>query len=78
MDFVVARLDSVPEGAVIDFRYGPTPVVYMGWAVTGLSLAALLLWVVRPRWYGSVLERIRRLAMGSRARLARRSWSEEG
>ena len=65
MDFMLVRLDSVPDGARLVFTYGPTPLVYVSWAVSALALAALFVWVVRPRWYRAALRPMGRVRAGA-------------
>src|SRR2546429_5060099 len=48
MDFMLVRLDGVPAGAELVFRYGPTWRVRAWWALSLLTLAGLLGWGVRP------------------------------
>jgi len=78
MDFILARLDSVPPGARLVFSYGPTTGVYLAWAVSMISLVMMLMWVLRPPWLrrvwgpgAHVMVRLRDRAM-SRAR-----WNED-
>jgi hypothetical protein len=51
LDYMVSRLDSVPEGAVLVYRYGPTPRVISWWCLSALTLVALAAWLVRPALY---------------------------
>ncbi|TMD90744.1 MAG: hypothetical protein E6I73_06535 [Chloroflexi bacterium] len=48
MDFMLARLDSVPPGSNLVFTYGPTAFEETTWVVSLLTLAGLILWLVRP------------------------------
>jgi hypothetical protein len=67
LDFMLVRLDSVPPGAQLVFTYGPTLGVYGSWALSALSLAALMTWVVRPNLYRRlllVLARVRDRTLG--------------
>ncbi len=50
LDFLVARLDSVPAGSTLTFTYGPTLVGVAGSVVSALGLLLMVIWVVRPRW----------------------------
>jgi hypothetical protein len=51
MDFILARLNSVPPGAHLLFTYGPTTGVYLAWLLSALSLAAIVAWAIRPAWF---------------------------
>ncbi len=64
LDFMLVRLDSVADGSSLIFTYGPTSTVYAAWALTTLGLAALLLWIARPRLYRLALVPFRRLRFG--------------
>ena len=78
LDFVVAHLASVPLGAVLTFSYGPTASIYAAWALSTASFLALLLWVIRPRWYGVALRPLGSAIVGTgRRALGRAGWSEE-
>jgi hypothetical protein len=78
LDFIVARFDSVPPGAMLTFTYGPTAGVYAAWTLSAASLLALLIWVVRPSWFGAALRLVRRAIAGAGRRvLSRTGWSEE-
>jgi hypothetical protein len=70
-DFMLVRLDRVPEGARLVFSYGPGPAVWAGWVASALALVFLLAWTVAPAPFA---------ALGSRARapVARRlsAWRE--
>jgi hypothetical protein len=77
-DFILARLDSVPQGAQLVFSYGPTAGVYASWAVSALSLVVMLLWVIRPQWLRRFLGPGARLLPGMRDRAtARFGWNED-
>jgi hypothetical protein len=77
-DFILARLDSVPVGAQLVFSYGPSAGVYLSWAVSALSLVAMLIWMVRPRWWRRVWSPGARLLVGTRDRtMSRVGWSED-
>ncbi len=76
-DFILARLDSVPPGAQLVFTYGPTAGVYLSWAVSAISLVAMLVWVLRPRWWRRVLRPGASLLVGTRDRaMSRFGWNE--
>ncbi len=49
---MMVRLDSVPQGAQLLFTYGATPSVYGAWLLSAVGLLGLVLWVIRPRWFG--------------------------
>jgi hypothetical protein len=51
MDFMLVRLPSVPDGAVLVFRYGPTGEIYLWWALSILTLLVLVVWAATPRPY---------------------------
>jgi hypothetical protein len=78
MDFMLARLDSVPPGARLLFTYGPTTGVYLAWVLSALSLAGLVAWVIRPAWFGR-LAAVMALVLGvARLRVtARFRWHED-
>jgi hypothetical protein len=52
LDMMMVRLDSVPQGAQLLFSYAPTASVYGAWLLSAVSLLGLVLWVIRPRWFG--------------------------
>ena len=52
LDMMMVRLDSVPQGAQLLFTYGATPSVYGAWLLSAVGLLGLVLWVIRPRWFG--------------------------
>ena len=70
-DLVLVRLDSVPPGAQLVFTYGPTTGVYLSWGLSAISLALMLVWLVRPRWFRHGLNEVRGRAAG------RFRWGEE-
>jgi hypothetical protein len=71
MDFMLAKVGSVPPGSTLVFTFGPTIGVYVSWAIATATLGAMLTWLVRPRWF-------LRLNQGIRERVsARLGWSEE-
>jgi hypothetical protein len=69
MDFMLARIGSVPPGSTLVFTYGPTTTVYVSWAFASVTLAVMLIWLARPRWF-------RRLFAGGRV-AARFKWNED-
>jgi hypothetical protein len=69
MDFMLARIGSVPPGSTLVFTYGPTTAVYVSWALASVTLAAMLIWLARPRSF-------RRLSAGGRV-AARFKWNED-
>jgi hypothetical protein len=52
LDMMMVRLDSVPQGAQLLFSYGPTASTYGAWMLSAVGLLGLVLWVMRPRWFG--------------------------
>ena len=52
MDFMLVRLDSIPPGAQLVFRYGPTVRIHVYWTISALVALALLSWLFRPTLYG--------------------------
>jgi hypothetical protein len=48
MDFMLARLQSVPPGSSLVFTYRPTALEEASWGLSLLTLAGLIVWVVRP------------------------------
>jgi hypothetical protein len=53
VDFMLVRLDSVPAGSTLEFHFGPTPRIYLWWAVSLATLVLLAIWVATPapvRW----------------------------
>lgn len=78
MDFIVARLDSVPPGAQLMFSYGPTIGVYLAWVLSALSLAGLVAWVFRPAWFGRLVGVMALVLGAARLRVAERiRWRED-
>jgi hypothetical protein len=83
MDFMLARLDTVPAGSVLVFAYGPTFAEEALWGLSVLSLAALVAWVMRPGIFARgrrlLAGRWRQATGGLAARLASRTaqWSED-
>ena len=71
MDFMLAKVGSVPPGSTLVFTFGPTTGVYTSWALATVTLAAMLIWLVRPRWFRGVSEAVR-VRVG-----ARFGWNEE-
>ena len=69
MDFMLVKVGPVPPGSTLVFTYGPTIVAYVSWALAAVTLAAMLIWLIRPRWF-------RRLSVGDRV-AARFGWREE-
>jgi hypothetical protein len=65
LDYMLIRLDGVPAGARLVFKYGPTLREMAWWTVSGLDLLVLLVWVLRPGALGRVG---RRLVAGLRSR----------
>jgi 6-pyruvoyl-tetrahydropterin synthase related domain len=51
MDFMLARLDSVPAGSSLVFSYGPTIFEQLSWGVSVLCAIVLIGWLIRPRLY---------------------------
>ena len=77
-DFMLVRLDSIPPGAQLVFTYGPTNVVYLSWAFSSITMAALLLWLIWPRCLRRLTNPASRLLVGVRDRARARSrWSED-
>jgi len=64
MDFMLARLNSVPAGSSLVFTYGPTTLEQGSWWLSLVFLAALVGWVVRPAY----LARIRQWPRQARSR----------
>lgn len=78
MDFMLADLGSVPPGSRLVFTYGPTFPVYLSWALSALSLVAMLVWMMRPRWWRRVWGPGARWLIGTRDRATSRFvWSED-
>ncbi len=75
---MLVRLDSVPPGAQLEFTYGPTTAVLMSWALSAGSLLAMLVWLIRPRWFSRGWFAVRRglLRKGELAKV-RVGWSEK-
>jgi hypothetical protein len=48
MDFMLARLDSVPPRSTLVFTYGPTAFEQASWILSLATLAGLIVWLVRP------------------------------
>jgi hypothetical protein len=48
MDFMLVHLNSIPPGSRLVFTYAPTTRLEAWWALSGLALAGLLLWLIRP------------------------------
>jgi hypothetical protein len=48
MDFMLARLGSVPPGSSLVLTYGPTVFEQASWLVSLATLAGLIVWLVRP------------------------------
>jgi len=78
MDYMLVSFDSVPAGAQLVFRYGPTWRVVAAWATSLLALGLLLAWLVRPAIFQPVGKRVRRWWDGGRERVqARLRWDED-
>ena len=78
MDFMLADLGSVPPGSALVFTYGPTPAVYLSWAVSAVSFVAMLIWMLRPRWWRRVWGPGARWLVGTRGRATSRfGWNED-
>ena len=78
MDFMLADLGSVPPGSTLVFTYGPTIAVYLSWAISAISLLAMLVWLLRPLWWRRVWGPGARLLVGVRERARSRfGWSED-
>jgi hypothetical protein len=78
MDFMLADLGPVPPGSSLVFTYGPTFPVYLSWALSAISLVAMLTWMVWPRWWRRVGGRVARWLVGARDRATSRfAWSED-
>jgi hypothetical protein len=78
LDMMLVRLDSVPPGAQLVFSYGPTASVYGAWLLSGASLLGLVVWVIRPRWFGQLGSVAGRAWHRGRVRLASvLRWSED-
>jgi hypothetical protein len=78
LDMMLVRLDSVPPGAQLVFTYGPTASVYGAWLLSGASLLGLVVWVIRPRWFGQLGSVVGQAWHRGRLRLASiLRWSEE-
>ncbi len=74
-DYMLVRLESVPAGAKLVFRFGPTWRVKVSWAISMVTLALLVVWLARP---GFLRSAGRRLVGRARQRLrARWRWDEE-
>jgi hypothetical protein len=56
MDFMLARLESVPPGSSLVFTYGPTVFEQASWLVSLATLAGLIVWLVRPKLIGRPVE----------------------
>jgi hypothetical protein len=75
---VDTHLASVPLGAVLTFTYGPTASIFAAWALSTASFLVLLVWVIRPRWYGATLRPLGSAIVGTgRRALGRAGWSED-
>lgn len=78
MDFMLADLASVPPGSALVFTYGPTGAVYLSWVISALSLAMMLIWGLRPRWWRRVWGPGARVLGGVRDRATSRlGWNED-
>jgi hypothetical protein len=78
MDFMLADLATVPSGSQLVFTYGPTTAVYLSWAVSAISLVAMLTWMLRPLWWRRIWSPGARLVVGTRNRaLSRVAWNED-
>jgi hypothetical protein len=78
MDFMLADLASVPPGATLVFTYGPTVAVHLTWAVSAISLAMMLIWMLRPRWWRRVWSQGARSLVGTGNRTRSRfGWNED-
>lgn len=78
LDFIVARLEAVPNGGTLELRYGPTAGAHAAWALSAVSLLLLVIWVVSPRWYSLAFPAARRhLASFARFMERRFRWAEE-
>jgi hypothetical protein len=75
-DFMLVRLDSVPEGARVVFSYGPSPLVYAGWGTSGLVALVMLAWIFRPGPFEALGRRIRRFS-AARVDQVRSAWERE-
>jgi hypothetical protein len=78
MDFMLADLGSVPPGSTLVFTYGPTLAVYISWAVSVISLVAMLIWMLQPNWWRQVWGPGARVLVGVRDRATSRlAWNED-
>jgi hypothetical protein len=77
MDFMLARLQSVPPGSSLVFTYRPTAFEEASWGLSLLTLAGLIVWVVRPallrRVGGRIVTPIREFLGAVFAALSRRA-----
>ena len=77
-DLILVRLDSVPPGAHLLFNYGPTIGVYLSWALSTVSLVAMLIWMIRPRLFRRFSGPSVRLLRGTLDRaMGRFGWDED-
>ncbi len=76
MDFMLVRLDSVPAGSMLVFRYGATSRVYLWWAVSAVALVLLMVWVGAPAPYRWAWVRVKGITGRLRERM-RSSWDSE-
>lgn len=70
MDFMLARLDSVPAGSTLVFSYRPTTFEQASWAVSAATLLALIVWLVRPDVYVRGRRRLAAWVRPARTRVA--------
>jgi hypothetical protein len=78
MDFMLANLRTVPPGSTLVFSYGPTIGVYASWALSTVSLVAMLVWMIRPGWLRRFSGPSARLVRGTRDRaMGRFGWNED-
>jgi hypothetical protein len=67
-DYMLVQLGSVPAGSRLEFKYSPPWSEVAMWVASGLSLALMVLWLLRPGLAGAVGE----LVIGPASRAWRR------
>jgi hypothetical protein len=79
-DYMLVRLDSVPDGSRLELAYRPPWSEVAAWVASAISLLLILVWLARPTAASAVLNGLRGVSSRPLRPIARRykaRWQEE-
>jgi hypothetical protein len=71
LDYMLVRLDRIPQGSRLVLRFGPTWRVHLWWALSAIGGMLCGVWLVRPGILATP-------AAALRSRITRGWWTEDG